>query len=718
MNYAPPSLRRFAIGIFVSLSILAACSSSDSQTATPDQPTVPIGTPCSNDTECGGGQCKLGACVPGAKCTDDSQCNGDRCSAGSCVPVACTDGTKNGTETDVDCGGAVCARCPNSKACVAATDCADKICTGNVCVPPSATDGIQNGTEVDVDCGGGAPTNAPKCADGKKCAVAADCVDGVCGGDGKCAAPTSSDAVKNGTETDVDCGGGIPTNAPTCDPGKACLVPGDCFWGHCDGNLCGGHQAGTKDGDETDIDCGGKKSPACDWYKGCAVDGDCTTKACGTDSKCLVGPSCKPTAAGNGGSPSTFHGTSTCGLGEYDDVNNKPGPNHETCCKSLPVASYVDPDHAGKTTYVDKYEITAGRMRTFVNAISAASGGEPNIKAYMAAHRPAVRWNQGWESILPSSNASGQLTYTIKNPTVDLLYPGNDQYKANYPGISNEGGWWIGNVSGPYAAGTSVDSTISTGLYYAFGSYAMFPEYFANDNWKPPAGNGPSYAQDHALDCDNSAGDYGWATYWLPSNIINQYGGGVGKYFSQAVLDEKAMNCTPLAVLAAFCAWDGGQLMTAEVSDAITGNTVEPAYVVGVPNLGGVFANLNLDCGGKTPPTGAHPNGILNIWSDGGSYSCDYGYPGSGPDNNYDGSARIAPPGRFVSDTVAKNAGDEPWIDMLGNLEEAVLKRGETQRFDYRGYGAEYSSIQFHKNQQRTPRFKGGAFGARCMRFK
>ena len=663
MKSAPPSLRRVALVAFVALSILAACSSKQQPTdgEEPGAPTVPIGTPCASDTECGGGQCKLGACVPGAKCTDDSQCNGESCSAGSCVPVACTDGTKNGTETDVDCGGAVCARCSNGKACLAATDCTDKICTGNVCVPPSATDGIQNGTETDVDCGGGPPTSAPKCADGKKCSVAADCV-----------------------------------------------------WGHCDSALCGGHQAGTKDGDETDIDCGGTKSPACDWYKGCAVDADCTTKACGTDNKCLVGPSCKPTPAGGGGSASTFHGTSTCGPGEYDDVDNKPGPNHETCCKSLPVATYVDPDHAGKTTYVDKYEITAGRMRTFVNAISALNGGAPNIKAYLQAHRPAVRWNQGWENVLPGSNADSQATYTIKNATIDLLYPGNDQYVINNPGIPNSSGWWIGNAAGAYGAGTSVDFTINTGIYYAFGSYAMFPEYYANASWNPPSGDGPGYAQDHALDCDNLAGDYGWSTYWFPNNIVNQYGGGVGKYFSQAVLDEKAMNCTPTAVFAAFCAWDGGQLMTAEVSDAITGNTVESAYVGSVPNLGGVFASVNKDCGGKTA---ANPNGTLNIWSDGGSYSCNYDYPDSGG-NTYDGSARIAPPGRFVSDTVSKNAGDEPWVDMLGNLEEVVMKRGETQRFDYRGYGAEYGSIQYHKNQQTTPRFKGGAFGARCMRFK
>jgi hypothetical protein len=67
---------------------------------------------------------------------------------------------------------------------------------------------------------------------------------------------------------------------------------------------------------------------------------------------------------------------------------------------------------------------------------------------------------------------------------------------------------------------------------------------------------------------------------------------------------------------------------------------------------------------------------------------------------------------------VTKTTGDEPWVDMIGNLQEVVLKKGETARFDYRGYGVEWSSIQHHHNQQSTPRGKGGAFGARCMRFK
>jgi hypothetical protein len=71
-----------------------------------------------------------------------------------------------------------------------------------------------------------------------------------------------------------------------------------------------------------------------------------------------------------------------------------------------------------------------------------------------------------------------------------------------------------------------------------------------------------------------------------------------------------------------------------------------------------------------------------------------------------------------LGDVISKTAADEPWMDMIGNLQEVVLKKGETVRFDYRGYGLEWSSITHHHNQQTTPRNKAGSFGARCMRFK
>lgn len=97
---------------------------------------------------------------------------------------------------------------------------------------PSCTDGTRNGNETDTDCGG---ICAQKCADALLCSVAADCQSGVCTG-GTCAAPSCNDTTKNGAETDTDCGGGT-CNA--CAPTQACVATSDCTSNICAGNICG-----------------------------------------------------------------------------------------------------------------------------------------------------------------------------------------------------------------------------------------------------------------------------------------------------------------------------------------------------------------------------------------------------------------------------------------------------------------------------------------------
>jgi len=49
------------------------------------------------------------------------------------------------------------------------------------------------------------------------------------------AAPRCNDGVRNGNETDTDCGG--PDCTP-CGNGQHCLVNGDCTSGNCSGNTC------------------------------------------------------------------------------------------------------------------------------------------------------------------------------------------------------------------------------------------------------------------------------------------------------------------------------------------------------------------------------------------------------------------------------------------------------------------------------------------------
>ena len=50
------------------------------------------------------------------------------------VPPTCDDGLKNGDETDLDCGGALCDACGIDELCAADTDCLSAHCLGDLCV--------------------------------------------------------------------------------------------------------------------------------------------------------------------------------------------------------------------------------------------------------------------------------------------------------------------------------------------------------------------------------------------------------------------------------------------------------------------------------------------------------------------------------------------------------------------------------------------------------
>jgi hypothetical protein len=190
---------------------------------------------------------------------------------------------KNGNETGTDCGGVTtCARCPAGQGCGMGSDCVSLVCTGNACVAATCGDNVKNQNETDTDCGGTcAPTK--KCAVGKGCMASGDCASGVCTG-GVCQTPTCSDTVKNGGETDTDCGGNMCSG---CGTGKGCLAGTDCTSKVCTTNIC---QAATcsdnaKNQNETDVDCGGICAPTkkCAVGKGCMVAGDCQSATCTTN---------------------------------------------------------------------------------------------------------------------------------------------------------------------------------------------------------------------------------------------------------------------------------------------------------------------------------------------------------------------------------------------------------------------------------------------------
>jgi hypothetical protein len=96
---------------------------------------------------------------------------------------------------------------------------------------PLCTDQIRNGEETDIDCGG----SCGRCEVGSSCKINADCEDSDCKG-GTCTAFPCFNNVRDGNETDVDCGG----DCRTCSGGRACMAGTDCASGACNAGACAG----------------------------------------------------------------------------------------------------------------------------------------------------------------------------------------------------------------------------------------------------------------------------------------------------------------------------------------------------------------------------------------------------------------------------------------------------------------------------------------------
>jgi len=91
-------------------------------------------------------------------------------------------------------------------------------------------DRVRDGAETDVDCGG----TCGACPAGNACSVPADCESAACDA-GHCRAPSCTDHVRDGFESDVDCGAACPA----CAAGKICAVNADCTSQHCSAGAVG-----------------------------------------------------------------------------------------------------------------------------------------------------------------------------------------------------------------------------------------------------------------------------------------------------------------------------------------------------------------------------------------------------------------------------------------------------------------------------------------------
>jgi hypothetical protein len=248
-----------------------------------------------SDVDCGG-SC-ANACAVNKRCATNTDCASGVCNPTSlrCVPDACFNGARDGNETDIDCGGSCEPKCGANLACAVNADCQSGVCgAGNRCAADQCSNARFDGTETDVDCGG---TCATKCALTRGCLANTDCANpqGMVGVPGfcslstrACVATSCNTGARDGTETGVDCGGGT---CATCGLGQGCNVNTDCASGICNATtrVCVATQCqdGVRNGTETDIDCGGATCGGCAVNSACALPWDCASGYCGAANLCI-----------------------------------------------------------------------------------------------------------------------------------------------------------------------------------------------------------------------------------------------------------------------------------------------------------------------------------------------------------------------------------------------------------------------------------------------
>ena len=651
------------------------------------------------DVDCGGALQASGApnpssdgappCAPGKQCQIPSDCAQGVCNAapvslvdagpdaagrtadGSvgrdagasgvlyCQPASPTDGVENDSETDVDCGGVFLASgspnpasdgappCAEGQKCQLGTDCSQGVCNANAgqgggpincpggactCQAPSSNDGVKNDSETDVDCGGATSPGsdgAPPCAPGLHCMVDADCQSFICGTNGLCTAPSPTDGVKNDSETDVDCGGALVASgqpnpssdgAPPCKDAKTCALDTDCLSLFCslisktcvDGQSCKGLAPTAPIQDIV-----GCFPPAT-----CPAGSTCDTTLydCIDNTKGdVIGT---PDANGVGQNA----GIDTCGVGESTDP--VAGQTHESCCKSL-----VLPNSSMR---LDKYEITAGRMRQFAASL--------NYDIYDWANA----------QVAAATTAGQTLSSHIPSQLIALLPKSAD------PTV-------------PMNAVVQLGATTIDALSAEQGCFV-----------KGAVGT--------------TAGAAGASVYWWDSTTLDGVGS-PPRPFTQDYYDIKSMNCALYQMYAAFCAWDGGHIATgAELGEAY-GSGTYPWGNATIPSpypYKNMVGQVNPYCGGTVNATYPNVSMINTLLAPGqsattvtvnwlnsnnaGNEGCFYYYPSfinsnpttSVPDsfsNGLDFSPQIAAPGRFYLDvSSAKSPGTtEGWQDLGAN---------------------------------------------------
>jgi hypothetical protein len=298
---------------------------------------------------------------------------------------------------------------------------------------------------------------------------------------------------------------------------------------------------------------------------------------------------------------------------------------------------------------LDKYEVTAGRVRQFVEAVNTQmlADATHNPNGYLYDIRD-------WATAQVAANTTVGKTLAAQIPAAEIaLLP------QNYYGALNV----IEQLGG-----TTMDA------------------------------NFPSQVQG----CYTYDGAAGASTYYWPESSPIGLGlaqvGSQPRPFTQDYYDIKSMNCAPYWVYAAFCAWDGGYLPTLAQVETAYGTAQYPWGATFIPNYGALNTTYVTAGGNPIIPQPA-VNNTVNWCND--SYSNHpgdfYFYPNGGGlgqapsciGTGRDYSPFIAAPGRFFLDVTALKspsyAGTEGWQDLGANMMEitalTALTGGATSTF-------------------------------------
>jgi hypothetical protein len=150
------------LGLFFGSSVALLACSSDKTTGTGTAGAAGSAGSASSSAGSAGSSAGAAGSVSSAGSTSADQGGGG---SAAMQTDPCSNGMKDGTESDVDCGSD-CSQCANGKACVAFSDCSSAHCVNGTC-----QECAPNATQCDGN-------KVATCTDGKWVDGAADCPNG------------------------------------------------------------------------------------------------------------------------------------------------------------------------------------------------------------------------------------------------------------------------------------------------------------------------------------------------------------------------------------------------------------------------------------------------------------------------------------------------------------------------------------------------------------